>query len=130
MLYLPRRLVDNLPLPPELRAIHLDRADVTHTPADAQVDLLDLPVLEEDGAPDAGDDAIEEGVFASEEPGDDAGAGWENEEDEICLDKGKVKGYLQSQQKLRLVFMREGRVRKSITAPWIQTSHEFDRGPR
>jgi hypothetical protein len=86
-----RGLIDNHALPAELRPVGFHGADVAHVPPDAEVQLEQFPVFEEDGAPDTGDDAVGEGVFALEEPGDGAGEGGEEEEDEICLDEGEVK---------------------------------------
>lgn len=86
--------VHDLLLPAELRARDLDGADAAHVPADAEVDLLDLPVLEEDGAPGAGEDGVCEGVLGEELPGEEAGYGGEGEEDDVGLDEGKVEGDL------------------------------------
>ncbi|TKW53535.1 hypothetical protein CTA1_4324 [Colletotrichum tanaceti] len=67
----------------ELRAVDLDLADA-----------LDVPVLEEDGAPHAGRDGVEEGVLGEVHPGEDAGDGGEREEEQVGLDEGEVEGDL------------------------------------
>lgn len=50
--------VDKDAVVPELRPVDLDALDALDVPPQGEVDLLDLPVLEEDGAPDAGQDAV------------------------------------------------------------------------
>lgn len=59
----PASAVDNGLLPPELGPRDLDRTNSLDVPPDAKVYLADLPVFEEDGAPDGRKDRVREGVF-------------------------------------------------------------------
>ena len=90
----PPARVRGLLLPPELWPRGLDRADASHVPPDAQVHLLDLPILDEDGAPDAGEDGVGEGVLRQELPREEPRDGGEGEEDDVGLDEREVKSDL------------------------------------
>ena len=79
------------PLPSELWAVHFDCPNAFHVPSDAEVDLLDLPILEKDGAPHCGEDGVRRGVGGQELPCDEPGEGWECKKDNVGLDERKVK---------------------------------------
>lgn len=78
----------------ELGSVDLDMLNTLDVPAQTQIDLLNLPVLEENSAPDTGENAVREGVAWKPEPCDDACYGGEGEEEKIGLDESKVKSNL------------------------------------
>lgn len=88
-------LVDDNFVVLERRSVYLDVIHAANIPADTEVRFLQLPVLEEHGAPDASEDGVGQRVFREEEPGQHAGDGWECQEDKVHLDKGEVEGDLQ-----------------------------------
>ena len=55
-------LIDNNLSVLELRTVAFDHVDASGVPPDAEVNLLCLPVLKEDGAPDTGHDGVDHGV--------------------------------------------------------------------
>lgn len=81
-------------LPPELRTRDLDDPDPSHIPSNAQVHLLYLPVLEENGAPHAREDGVGKRVLCEELPRNEACYCGEGQEYDVSLDKGEVKGDL------------------------------------
>ena len=87
------RIHHNL-LPPELRTRNLDDPDPSHIPSDAQVYLLYLPVFEENSAPHTRENGVGEGVLREELPRNEACYRGEDQEDDIGLDEGEVKGDL------------------------------------
>lgn len=83
-------------LPSELGPIHLDGTDALDVPSDAEVDLLDLPILEKDGTPHSGEDGVRGGIRGEELPCDEPGNGRECEENNVGLDERKVKRNLEN----------------------------------
>jgi hypothetical protein len=78
----------------ELRSIALDHVDAASIPTDTEVDLLSLPVLQEDGAPDTGHDSVGHGVVGKPLPSNHTSDGGKGEKHEVILDEGEVKCYL------------------------------------
>jgi hypothetical protein len=79
----------------ELWSIDFHMLNTLDIPAQTQIDLLNLPVLEENSAPDAGEDAVGEGISWKPEPCDNTCYGGESEEEKIGLDESKVKSDLE-----------------------------------
>jgi hypothetical protein len=86
--------IDDLLLVPELCAVHLQVADSSYVPADSEVCLLDLPVLEEYGAPHTYTQCIYERVFRQEQPGKYSSKTWESKSSEVGLNESKVESNL------------------------------------
>lgn len=78
----------------ELRPVDFDMMNALDVPAQTKIDLLNLPVLKENSAPDAGENAVGEGVPWKPEPCDNTCYGGEGEEEKIGLDESEVKGDL------------------------------------
>lgn len=86
--------IDKDLLPLELGSICLDRGDIPYPPSDAQIDLLNFPILQHDCTPDACQDGISQRVFASQVPCYNASGSWECETDQVRLEKGEIKSDL------------------------------------
>lgn len=76
----------------ELGPGQLDLGDAADAPLDGEVDLLLLPVLEEDDGPEAVDGGVEPGELADQQPGAEAEGGGEEQEGKVALQEGKVEG--------------------------------------
>lgn len=74
----------------------LDGRYAADAPIDGEIYLLLLPILEKDNRPEAAEERIESGELAEEHPCGKAGGGGEEEESEVRLHKGKIKGNLLS----------------------------------
>lgn len=81
-------------LPSELGAVHLDGTNAFYVPSDAEVDLLNLPVLEENGTPHGGEDGVRRGIGRQELPCDEPGESRECKKHNVGLDEREVKGNL------------------------------------
>lgn len=90
----PAGIVDDDPLPPKLGPGDLDGPHAPDIPSNAKVDLPDLPVLQEDGAPDGGKNGVGKGVSGQELPCEKPRDGRECKEDDIGLDECEIKGNL------------------------------------
>jgi hypothetical protein len=78
----------------ELRSIALYHIDAASVPTDAKVNLLHLPVLQEDCAPNTGHDSVGHGVIRKPLPSNHTSDGRKGEKHEVILDEGEIKRYL------------------------------------
>jgi hypothetical protein len=78
----------------ELRPVDFHMMNTLDVPAQTKINLLNLPVLEKNSAPDARENAVGEGISWKPEPRDNACYGGESEEEKISLDEGEVKSDL------------------------------------
>lgn len=75
----------------ELATRRLDGGDTFGLPPTAQINLLTLPVFDEDDAPEAVDRRVDNRVTAQEEPAGETKRSRENQEPEVGLQEGKVE---------------------------------------
>ncbi|KAF5137624.1 hypothetical protein E5D57_001403 [Metarhizium anisopliae] len=75
----------------ERRPVDLDLVDASYHPAHTEINLLDFPILEEDGAPNASQDGIGERVLGEKQPSENTSDGGKRQKGEVGLDKGKIK---------------------------------------
>lgn len=106
-----------LVFPLELRARMLDAGDTTNSPLNGQINLLLLPILEEDDRPETTDEGVYRGELAEDQPGAKTNGSGEDEEAEVGLDKGEVKGHVLA--KLVTDLIEVGLVEEILLAPFL-----------
>lgn len=82
----------------ELWPVDLEFAGTPDGPPDAEIDLLQLPVLEEGDAPELNEQSKAQGVLGQERPGQESSDGREEEKHDVSLQEGKVHGHLGAEQ--------------------------------
>lgn len=83
--------VADLLVPDVLDAVDLEDADALDVPPQAEVRLADLPVLDENKAPETVEDGEGDGVGAEVPPAENAAEGGDNQKARVAVDKGEVE---------------------------------------
>lgn len=102
MLRAPSR-IHHGPLIAKLGPVDLQRPNTLDIPPHAQVGLLDLPVLQKDGAAEQRQDGIRQAILGQEQPRQHARHGGEEEEQKVRLHKSEIEGYLGAKQVTDLI---------------------------
>ena len=75
-------------------SVDLQGSDASYIPAKTKINLLELPILQEDGTPKTCRQGIEERVLGQEKPSEQTGNGREEQEDQVRLQEGEVESNL------------------------------------